>query len=65
MFVFKTANNYKGSKIWSFLSKVISKSINLFFSINFLLIVSKFYFFEDYAIENEIKVLKNYLYKLI
>ena len=52
MFVFKSANNYKGSKIWSFLSKVIV-SINLFFSLSYFTDILEFYFLEDYSIENE------------
>ena len=54
MFVFNSANNYKGSKIWSFLSKVIV-SINLFFSLSYFTDILEFYFLEDYSIENEIK----------
>ncbi len=42
--IFRTANKYNGSRIWSFLSKVLV-SINLLFSINFFIEVSKFYFF--------------------
>lgn len=51
--IFKTAKNYNGKKIYSFLAKVFV-SINLFFSANIFLETTKFYFFEDYAIENEI-----------
>ena len=58
--VFKTANNYQGSKILSFLSKIFV-SINLFFSINLFIEVNKFYFFEDYALEKEINSFKKNL----
>lgn len=52
--IFKTANNYKKSKIWSFLARFFV-SINLFFSINLFIEISKFYFFEDYTIEKEVE----------
>lgn len=52
--IFKTANNYKKSKLWSFLARFLV-SINLFFSINLFIEISKFYFFEDYAIEKEVE----------
>ena len=58
--IYRTANKYSGSKIWSFLSKLLV-SINLLFSINFLIEVSKFYFFEDYALEKEIESFKDKL----
>ncbi len=58
--IFKTANNYQGSKIFSIFSKIFV-SINLFFSINLFIDVSKFYFFEDYAIEKEINSFKKNL----
>ena len=58
--VFKTANNYQGSKIFSFLSKIFV-SINLFFSVNLFIEVNKFYFFEDYALEKEINSFKKNL----
>lgn len=58
--IFRTANKYNGSRIWSFLSKVLV-SINLLFSINFFIEVSKFYFFEDYVLEKEIESFKNKL----
>ena len=54
LFVFKSAKNYKGSKIWSFLSKVII-SINLFLSLSYFTDILEFYFLEDYSIEKEIK----------
>ena len=58
--IFRTANKYNGSRIWSFLSKALV-SINLLFSINFFIEVSKFYFFEDYALEKEIESFKDKL----
>jgi hypothetical protein len=58
--IFKTANKYKGFKLWSFLSKVIV-SINLFFSISFFVEVSKFYFYDDYALEKELESYKEQL----
>ena len=58
--IYRTANKYSGSKIWSFLSKLLV-SINLLFSINFFIEVSKFYFFEEYALEKEIESFKDKL----
>ena len=58
--IYRTANKYSSSKIWSFLSKLLV-SINLLFSINFFIEVSKFYFFEDYALEKEIESFKDKL----
>lgn len=60
LIIFKTANNYKGSKFWSFSSKLLV-TINLLFSVNFFIEVSKFYFFEDYALEKEIENFKDNL----
>lgn len=60
LIIFKTANNYKGSKFWSFSSKLLV-TINLLFSVNFFIEVSKFYFFEDYALEIEIESFKDNL----
>lgn len=60
LIVFKTANKYIGKKIWSFLAKVLV-SINLFFSINFFIEVTKFYFYEDYNLEKEITSFKESL----
>ena len=60
LIVFKTANNYKGSKFWSFSSKLLV-TINLLFSVNFFIEVSKFYFFEDYTLEKEIESFKDNL----
>ncbi|MBP7770283.1 MAG: hypothetical protein KA055_04090 [Aliarcobacter sp.] len=58
--IYKSANNYKGSKIWVFLAKTII-TINLFFSITFSIDVVKFYFFEDYSINKEIENFKSSL----
>lgn len=60
LIVFRTANKYIGKKIWSFLAKVLV-SINLFFSINFFIEVTKFYFYEDYNLEKEITSFKESL----
>lgn len=60
MFVFKSAIKYKGSKIWSFLAKVII-TINLFISLSYSTDIVKFYFLEDYAIEKEISDFKKNL----
>lgn len=60
LIIFRTANNYKGSRFWSFSSKALV-TINLLFSINFFIEVSKFYFFEDYALEKEIESFKDNL----
>jgi hypothetical protein len=58
--IFKSANNYKGSKIWSFLSKTII-TINLFLSLSYVKDIVEFYFFEDYSLEKEIKDFKETL----
>lgn len=58
--IFRTANKYKGFKLWSFLSKVLV-TINLFFSINFFIEVSKFYFYDDYNLVKEIESFKEQL----
>ena len=58
--IFRTANKYKGFKLWSFLSKVLV-TINLFFSINFFIEVNKFYFYDDYDLEKEIESYKEQL----
>lgn len=60
LIVFRTANKYTGKRIWSFLAKVLV-SINLFFSINFFIEVTKFYFYEDYNLEKEIASFKESL----
>jgi hypothetical protein len=57
MIIFRSANNYKGSKLWSFLAKTFV-TINLFFSLSFSIDTIKFYFLEDYAIEKEIEDFK-------
>lgn len=60
MIIFKSANNYKGSKLWPFCAKAIV-SINLFFSLSYSMDIVKFYFLEDYAIEKEINDFKRNL----
>jgi hypothetical protein len=57
MIIFRSANNYKGSRVWSFIAKTIV-TINLFFSLSFSIDTIKFYFLEDYAIEKEIEDFK-------
>ena len=56
----KSASKYIGNKLWPFLAKVII-SINLFFSLFSTYDLFKVYFFEDYAIKNEINNLKDNL----
>lgn len=58
--IFKSANKYKGNKIWSFLAKT-TITINLFISLSYFIEIVKFNFLEDYYIEKEIKSLKNNL----
>lgn len=58
--IFRSANRYKGSKVWSFLSKTII-TINLFLSLSYSIDIIKFYFLEDYAIEKEITDFKKNL----
>lgn len=60
LIIYKSANNYKGSKVWSFLAKTII-TVNLFFSLSFYIDIVKFYFFEDYIIEKEIEFFKSNL----
>ena len=54
LIVFRTSNNYKGSKLWSFLSKLIV-SLNLLSTMSYFIEINKFYFFEDYEIKQEIE----------
>ena len=56
----KSASNYKGNKLWSFLAKVLI-SINLFFSLFQAYDLLRTYIFDDYAIASEIKSFKNSL----
>jgi hypothetical protein len=58
--IFRTANRYKGFKLWSFLSKVLV-TINLFFSMNFFIEINKFYFYEEYDLDKEIESYKELL----
>lgn len=58
--VYKSAQNYIGNKLWSFLAKVII-SINLFFSLFSAYDLLKVTIFEDYAIKSEINSFKNNL----
>ena len=54
MIIYKSSRNYKGSRIWPFLAKILV-TINLFFSLSYFTDILEFYFLEDYSIENEIK----------
>lgn len=60
MIVIRSANNYKGSKFWSFLAKV-TVSINLFISLFSAIDIAKVFFLEDYAIQNQISSYKQNL----
>jgi hypothetical protein len=60
LIIFRTSNNYKGSKLWSFLSKLLV-SLNLLSTISFFIEINKFYFFEDYEIEKEIEIFREKL----
>lgn len=51
--VYKSSNKYEGSKVWSFLAKVLV-TINLFFSLTLFMDLSKYYFLEDYEIQKQI-----------
>ncbi|APW65512.1 MULTISPECIES: hypothetical protein [Arcobacteraceae] len=56
----KSALNYIGNKLWSFLARVII-TINLFFSLFQAYDLLRVYFFEDYAIKSEINNFKKSL----
>ena len=56
----KSALNYIGNKLWSFLAGVII-TINLFFSLFQAYDLLRVYFFEDYAIKSEINNFKKSL----
>lgn len=58
--VIRSANKYLGSKIWSFLAKVMI-TINLMFSLFTLNDLVRIYFMEDYIIKSEIEKLKEQL----
>ena len=58
--VYRSANNYTGNKLWSFLSKV-TISINLFFSLFSAYDLLRITIFEDYAIKSEINNFKDNL----
>lgn len=58
--VYKSANKYLGSKIWSILAKTIV-IINLFFSLTVLNDMIKYYFLEDYSIQKDINDFKSSL----
>lgn len=58
--IFKSANKYKGAKIWSFLAKTII-SIYLFFSILIFIDFYKYYFLEDYYLNKDIEIFRESL----
>ncbi|MAC83633.1 MAG: hypothetical protein CL624_05815 [Arcobacter sp.] len=58
--IYRSADNYKGNKLWSFLAKVII-TINLFFSLFSAYDLLKVSLFEDYAIKSEINSFKDSL----
>ena len=58
--IFKSANNYQGSKIWSFLAKSFI-TIYLFFSISIFIDIYKYYFLEDYYLNKDIEIFKKNL----
>lgn len=58
--IFKSANKFKGSKLWVFLSKVIV-TINLFLSISILIETLQYYYLDDYSINQEIAFFKDNL----
>lgn len=58
--IYRSADKYKGNKLWPFLAKVII-SINLFFSLFSAYDLLRATIFEDYAIKSEINSFKNSL----
>ena len=58
--VIRSANKYKGSKIFSFFAK-LTVTLNLMLSLYTAIDISKVYFFEDYAITTEINLFKKEL----
>jgi len=56
--VIKTANRYKGSKFFSFFSKVFV-TVSLIFSLISFIDIAKLQYFEDYSISLEIESLKD------
>ena len=58
--VIRSANKYLGSKIWSFMAKIMV-TINLMFSLFALNDLARIYFMEDYIIKSEINKLKEQL----
>ena len=58
--IYRSANKYLGSKVWSFLAKIIV-TINLFFSLVFIYDTIRSTFFNDYVISSEIEKFKEQL----
>lgn len=58
--IFRSAQNYKGSKAWKIIAKIMV-TINLLFSINVTIDDVKYYFFQDYLIGLEIEKFKEEL----
>ena len=58
--VIRSANKYLGSKIWSFMAKVMV-TVNLMFSLFALNDLARIYFMEEYIIKGEIEKLKEQL----
>lgn len=58
--VIRSASNYKGSKLWSILAKVLV-TINLYFCLLTTYELLKVTYFEDYAIRSEINSFKDNL----
>lgn len=58
--VFKSANRFQGSKVWSYLAKAII-TINLFLSVSYFIELFQETYLEDYSITQEINFYKENL----
>lgn len=58
--VFKSANRFEGSKVWSYLAKAII-TINLFLSVSYFIELFQETYLEDYSITQEINFYKENL----
>ena len=58
--IFKSAKNYQGLKIWSFLAKSVI-TIYLFFSMSIFINIYKYYFLEDYYLNKDIEIFRKNL----
>lgn len=58
--IFKSAKNYQGPKIWSFLAKSVI-TIYLFFSMSIFINIYKYYFLEDYYLNKDIEIFRKNL----